>query len=182
MMPFAHLRHNPCRIATTCCVAASLWLFLACAHAQSGVRHADVERELKQERFQQVLVLSQKALADRPRDPQMRFWYALALDKTGQMQAAFHQYQALTQDHPELPEPHNNLGVLLLRMGRMDEAQAAFQMALRMDSGYAEAMENMGDVLQWQARRWYEKSLQSGWARPALKQKINALPPLPQPQ
>ena len=98
------------------------------------------------------------------------------------MQAAFHHYQALTQDHPELPEPHNNLGVLLLRMGRMDEAQAAFQMALRMDSGYAEAMENMGDVLQWQARRWYEKSLQSGWARPALKQKINALPPLPQPQ
>ncbi|MDI9331274.1 MAG: tetratricopeptide repeat protein [Alphaproteobacteria bacterium] len=146
------------------------------------VRHADIERELRQARFEQVFTLSDRALADRPRDPQVRFWRALAQDKLGRTEQALTEYQALVQDHPELPEPHNNLGVLLLRRGDLDAAHAAFQQALRMDAGYAEAMENLGDVLVLQARRLYQQSAQSGPPRPALRDKINALPLLPSPQ
>jgi tetratricopeptide (TPR) repeat protein len=68
---------------------------------------------------------------------------------------------------------------MLLRAGHIDEAQAAFELALRMDTGYAAAMENLGDVLILQARRLYEQSLQTDARRPALRQKIDALPPLP---
>ena len=143
------------------------------------MRHAEVEREIKQGRFDQVLTLTEQALLQTPRDPQMRFWRAWALERAGRGGDALDAYLALSQDHPELPEPHNNAGVLLMRLGRFDEAQAAFQTALRMNAGYTEAMENLGDVLQWQARRWYEKSLQTNPAQPALKQKIKALPPLP---
>ena len=67
----------------------------------------------------------------------------------------------------------------LLRQGDLDSAQAAFQNALRMNSGYAEAMENLGDVLLLQARRLYENASQAGPSRARLTQKINNLPPLP---
>ncbi len=180
MMTFTHLRPPCLRVVPRRCVWI-FWFFLASLHAQSQVRHADVESEIKQGRFDQVLTLTEQALTQTPRDLQMRFWQAWALERSGRTAQALEAYLALTQDHPELPEPHNNAGVLLMRLGRYDEAQAAFQMALRMNSGYAEAMENLGDVLQWQAVRWYEKSLQINPAQPALKQKIKALPPLPSP-
>ncbi len=179
MKPFSSPRNTPHRWPFQWLLAL---LWLACvgsAWAQSGVRHADVERELKQRRFEQVLVLTQQALRERPRDPQMRFWHAVALDQLDRKTEALEGYRALTQDHPELPEPHNNLGVLLLLSGQVDEAQAAFEMALRMDTGYAQAMENLGDVLRLQARRWYEKSLDIEPQRPGLPAKIQALPALP---
>ncbi len=178
MMTLAHLQPTCLRVAPKR-LAWVLWFFWASLNAQPQVRHADVEREIKQGRFDQVLVLAEQALGLTPRDPQMRFWRAWALERAGRVGEALDAYVALSQDHPELPEPHNNAGVLLMRLGRIDEAQAAFQMALRMNAGYTEAMENLGDVLQWQARRWYEKSLQTNPAQPALKQKIKALPPLP---
>lgn len=156
------------------CLACSL----AVSHAQT-VRHGDVERELRQARYEQVFTMTQRALIDRPGDPQMRFWHALALDKLGQTALALREYLALTQDHPELPEPHNNLGVLLLRQGEVDAAQAAFQQAVRMNSSYAQALENLADVLLLQARRLYIKASESAQERTQLNQKINALPPLP---
>jgi Flp pilus assembly protein TadD len=154
---------------------------MAGACLAQNVRHSDIERELRQARYEQVFILSQRALIEQPRDPQMRFWHALSLDKLGQTMQARVEYQALTQDHPELPEPHNNLGVIWLRRGDIDAAQASFEQALRMNTGYAEAMENLADVLLLQARRWYERAAQASTPRQALAQKINALPPLPTP-
>jgi Flp pilus assembly protein TadD len=179
MKPFLHLRNNTHRVAPYWILPLLMAASIGVAQAQSGIRHSDVERELKQSRFDQVLDLTQKALSERPRDPQMRFWHALALDQLGRGPEALQAYQSLAQDHPELPEPHNNLGVLLLRQGQIDEAQEAFQMALRMDTAYAEAMENLGDVLLLQARKLYEKSLEINAQRPVLREKINALPSLP---
>ena len=167
------LRVAPKRLWPLC-----LWAMGSACLAQS-VRHADIERELRQARFEQVFILSQRALIERPRDPQMRFWHALSLDKLGQTAQAMAEYQALIQEHPELPEPHNNLGVIWLRHGDIDAAQASFEQALRMNTGYAEAMENLADVLLLQARRWYERSARASAPRQALTQKINALPPLP---
>jgi Flp pilus assembly protein TadD len=155
---------------------------LACCWAVSQaqtVRHSDVERELRQARYEQVFTMTQRALADRPGDPQMRFWHALALDKLGQTALAQSEYLALTQDHPELPEPHNNLGVLLLRQGELDAAQAAFQQAVRMNASYVQALENLADVLLLQARRLYVKASELTQERTLLNQKINALPPIP---
>lgn len=129
MKPLLPPRNPTPRVDPKWLLPLLLWALMGLVHAQSGVRHADVERELKQTRYEQVLDLTQKALADRPRDPQMRFWRAVALDNLGRAAEALAAYRALTQDHPELPEPHNNLGVMLLRAGHIDEAQAAFELA-----------------------------------------------------
>jgi Flp pilus assembly protein TadD len=144
--------------------------------AQGVVSHTEVERELRQAHYAQVLELTSRALVAKPRDPQMRFWHALSLDKLGQKDQALQAYRALTQDHPELPEPHNNLGVLLMAQGEQEAAKAEFEQALRMNADDVQALENLGDVLLVQARQLYERARQIGPERAALDEKINALP------
>lgn len=178
MKPCTVPRHDPLRVAPEKFWPLCLWVFSGICLAQT-VRHADVERELRQAHFDQVSTLTERALAEQPRDPQMRFWHALALEHLGQTAQALTEYQSLTQDHPELPEPHNNLGVLRLRRGEIDAAQANFEQAVRMNAGYAQALENLADVLLLQARRLYEKAASAGTPRLSLTEKINALPTLP---
>ena len=51
------------------------------------------------------------------REPQARFLKGLALADSGKTDAAIETFQAVLGDYPELPEPHNNLGLVLDRLG-----------------------------------------------------------------
>ncbi len=55
-------------------------------------------------------------------------------------------FAALSEDFPELPDPYNNLAVLLAAEGHLNEALAALQAALRNDPTHRAARENLGDV------------------------------------
>lgn len=149
--------------------------------AQTVVSHAQVEQQLKQARYQQALGLIQQALTHRPQDPKFLFWQALAQDKLGLTQEAMHGYQSLAHNHPELPEPHNNLGVLMMRSGDFEGAELAFQEALRMNSQYAEALENLGDLLLIKARRLYQQAEKVSPTKMRLQQKILSVPDFPLP-
>jgi Flp pilus assembly protein TadD len=170
------LRFKPEWFLTLClCLTSGL------AKAQNEVNHRLIEIQVKQAHYGQVLQLTQEALIRSPHDPKIRFWQALAQDKLGQSDQALQGYRTLTQDFPELPEPHNNLGTLLLKQGDLDGAQLAFQEALRMDAQYPQALENLADVLNMQAKRLYQKALQASPDKLRLTQKINALYPSTQP-
>ncbi|MEW5835466.1 MAG: tetratricopeptide repeat protein [Pseudomonadota bacterium] len=93
-----------------------------------------------------------------PRDPQLRFLKGVLLAESGRSAEAADIYLRLTQEFPELPEPHNNLAVLYAADGRLDEARAALETALRNDPGYATAHENLGDVYARLALRSYERA------------------------
>ena len=151
------------------------------ALAQNTVSHRQIEVQLRQAHYDQVLQLTQQALEVTPRDPKIRFWQALAQEKLSQTEQAIQNYVTLTQDHPELPEPHNNLGALLLKKGDLDGAQRAFEEALRMDAQYPQALENLADVLNMQAQRLYQKALQASPDKWRLTQKINSLDPSTRP-
>ena len=124
-----------------------------------AVDHNDVQKLLRQAKDKEALALVESALAVKPRDPQMRFWKGMLLDRQGQRDQALQIYRDLTQEYPELPEPHNNLGVILAAKGDIDGAKAAFEMALRTNPSYAVAHENMGDVLLQLARQSYQQAL-----------------------
>ena len=49
---------------------------------------------------------------------------------------------------PNIPEAHNNLGVVLAEEGRRAEAAASFREAVRLKPDYAEAHNNLGNVLR----------------------------------
>lgn len=52
----------------------------------------------------------------------------------------------------ERPESHLSLGVLYIRMGRLNEAEAALKTALRLDARFVPAMVNLADLYRAQGR------------------------------
>ena len=56
-------------------------------------------------------------------------------------------YREALEIKPDYPEVHNNLGVLLAKSGRVDEAMAEYQTALELNPDYPEAHNNLGNAL-----------------------------------
>ena len=62
-------------------------------------------------------------LAERPREPQARFLKGVLETEQGRTDAAIAVFRALIEDYPELPEPYNNLAVLLAQKGEYESAR-----------------------------------------------------------
>jgi tetratricopeptide (TPR) repeat protein len=137
--------------------------------------HEEIRKLLRQGKHAQAMALVDKGLATNPRDPQMRFWQGFLFEQLGQPELAKPVYLALTQDYPELAEPHNNLGVLYAAQGDYAKAQQALEAALRANPQYAEAQENLGDILVQLARQAYERALAINPKQTALAHKIERL-------
>jgi len=73
-----------------------------------------------------------------------------------------------------LPEPYNNLAVLLAAQGRIDRARDLLETALRHDPSYAVAHENLGDVFLRLAQREYERAVSAGRTDEGLQRKLKA--------
>ncbi len=95
-------------------------------------------------------------LQARPGDPGLRFLKAVILAETGRSTEAASWLEKLTQDFPELPEPYNNLAVLNADAGKLDQARALLETALRLDPRYRTAHENLGDIYVQLAQQAYQ--------------------------
>jgi tetratricopeptide (TPR) repeat protein len=98
-------------------------------------------------------------LVAKPTDERGRFLKGVILSEQGRTNEAFDLFFALTQDHPELAEPYNNIAVIYASRGEYDRARDALESAIRANPEYAVAYENLGDVYARLAARAYEKSL-----------------------
>jgi tetratricopeptide (TPR) repeat protein len=139
--------------------------------------HNDVRKLLRQGKYEQALLLVNKGLTTNPRDPQMRFWQGYIYEQLGQPDLAQQVYLALTQEYPELAEPHNNLGALYASQGNYPAARASIEAALRANPNYAIAQENMGDVLLNLANQAYTRAQALDSKQNRLTQKIERLKP-----
>ena len=155
----------PSALRTLCLSWVMVCSMFGVAHAQGPAvitdPHQQVEQLMRQDQIEPALAKIQAHLAQRPRDPQMRFWQAVLLTRQGKREQAMLVYTALTQDFPELAEPHNNLGVLQAANNDIDLAQRSFELALRADPQHALAHENLADVLLRQALRHYQRAAQA---------------------
>jgi Flp pilus assembly protein TadD len=139
--------------------------------------HEEVRKLLRRARYEQALVIVRKNVTLNPRDPQMRFWEGYIYEQLGQPQLAKPIYVGLTQEYPELAEPHNNLGVILAAEGNYGEARQMFELALRANPRNAVAQENLGDVLLQLARQAYQKSLAIDPKQRTAAKKIELIQP-----
>ncbi len=121
--------------------------------------HEATLKLLKQEKFTDAFQFIQAYLIDHPNDPQMKFWLALLLNKKGSTQESLALYREITQQYPELAEPHNNLGMLLAQQGELEEAKLEFEMALREQPDMAFAMENLSQVYLLLTEQTLKKAL-----------------------
>lgn len=155
-------------------VLAALLLALLGAPARAD-DYAEVQRLQQAGQAGAALARADEYIAAHPRDPQMRFLKANLLSSTGQPEQAEQLLEQLTRDYPELAEPWNNLAVLHAARGRLDEARAALENALRIQPDYATALENLGDVQARLALQSYQRARQLDAANPRLAPKIRGL-------
>ena len=120
----------------------------------------DIDRLFASGQFSLALHRADQVLATRPKDRRVRFLKGLILSEQGKSTEAIDVFTALSADHPELPEPHNNLGVLYSRQGQYGFAKRALEAAVRANPNYATAHENLGDVYAKLAGEAYAKALQ----------------------
>ncbi|MBL0718896.1 tetratricopeptide repeat protein [Piscinibacter sp. Jin2] len=150
-------------------------VLLACLLGAPGIARADeadeVAQLLQSGRAVEALRLVDQRLAKRPDDVQLRFLRGVALAEQNRVSEAIAVFNKLVQDHPELPEPYNNLAVLYANQGQFDRARSALETAIRTNPSYATAHENLGDLYAKLASQAYSKALQldAGNSRAAPK-------------
>jgi len=135
----------------------------------------DASKLLRAGQHQQALERVNKALAAKPKDAQARFLKGLIYAEQGNTKDATDVFLQLTRDHPDLPEPYNNLAVIYASQGQYDKARGALEQSIRTHPSYATAYENLGDVYAKLASQAYDKALQIDSANPATKNKLALL-------
>ena len=122
-----------------------------------------------------ALSMADAFLAQHPQDAQMRLLKALILGEQNRTDDAIVIYSGLIEEFPQLPEPYNNLAVLLAASGQYEKARSAFETATRLQPGYAAAHENLGNIYARMAIRSYGRALQLNPANAGAKLKVSAI-------
>jgi Flp pilus assembly protein TadD len=153
-------------------LAASLMAFFAHAADPPVDPARDIERLYRSGDAALATQRLDQALAAQPGSPRLRFLKGVMLSETRREAEAMDVFERLTQDHPDLPEPYNNLAVLHAARGQLDRARELLELALRHDPAYFAALENLGDVFARLAQRAYEKANANPQAEPSLQRKL----------
>ena len=146
----------------------TLWLRAAalvlplCLALGSGIARADAASEIaelmRDKQWPEADKRIEAELKVASTSPQWRLMKSQVLAAQGQHTLATAALQALTQEFPELPEPYNNLAVLLAAQGLYEPALIALQSALRARPDYKTAQQNLGDLYTALAQQAYFKA------------------------
>jgi Flp pilus assembly protein TadD len=148
------MKHRPLTLATLCAV----FLFSSVSAWSQTDPYASVNRLIRAKQFDAALKAIETNLSTNPRDPQMRLLQGVAHTENGQLEQAKAVYLRLTQEFPELPEPHNNLATIYAQESKFSLARESLEMAVRLNPNYAVAHENLGDVYVRLAREAYARA------------------------
>lgn len=119
---------------------------------------ADIARLMQGGQLAEALKRVEGVLMLNPGNARMRFNKAIILAQQGKSPEAITLLLKLAEDHPELPEPYNNLAVLYAANGQYESARIALDKATANNPGYGMAYENLGDVYTELASQAYEKA------------------------
>lgn len=121
--------------------------------------YGDVDSLLGAGRLAEANQKADQFLSAKPKDARMRFLKGLVLSEQGKSNDAIAVFVKLTEDHPELPEPHNNLALLYAKRGDLKRAEAELLAALDSRPDYAIAYSNLGDVYRRLAEQAYAQAV-----------------------
>lgn len=151
-MPLPALRPKLSRPAAAWTLAVTLSLGSAAAWADEA---AEVRALMARGEGAAALQRVQGAAAANPRDVQLRFLHGVVLMDLGRDDEALAHFTRMSQDYPELPDPYNNIALLQVRAGRLEQARQALETALRNDPTHRTARINLGEVhLMLAAEAW----------------------------
>ena len=153
-----------------------LLVFLLCApHVSATPETSEVETLIANGKLQRALSITNKKLAKDKSNVNLLFLKGLILTKKNELEQAKSVFISLSQDHPELPEPFNNLAVIYAAQGDFDNARQALQDAINTHPSYATAHENMGDIYAKMASRAYNQALQLDKDNQTAREKLSLI-------
>lgn len=125
--------------------------------AEAG--NEQIQRLIQQGDFEKALVMVEERLSKNPNEIQVLFLKGLTLASMDRLKEAESVFVDLTENHPELPEPFNNLAVIYASSGEYDKAKEALISAINTHPSYAIAHENLGDIYAKMASQAYNQAL-----------------------
>jgi Flp pilus assembly protein TadD/ketosteroid isomerase-like protein len=149
-----------------------LALIAATALAARADELAEATELLRAGKHGEAMARVDKLLAAKPDNAKVRFLKGVIHTDQGDTRAAIDIFRKLTEDHPELPEPYNNLAVIYASQGEYDRARMALEKSIRTHPSYATAYENLGDVYARLASQAYDKALELDSSNAAAQSKL----------
>lgn len=108
---------------------------------------AEGEILYRSQRYEDAVELLESGVAAYPRDDELRYAYALALEQAGNLAGAESQLRQLISEDPENAAAHNALGYMLtVNNERLDKAEALIREALRLRPEDPAILDSMGWV------------------------------------
>lgn len=166
--------HRPMllRLAAACALTLVVGLHAPAAHANEA---AEVQALLARSDTAAAMARVERALAASPRDVQLRFLKGVVLLDSRRDEEALAHFVAMTQDYPELPDPYNNIALLQVRAGRLEQARQALEIALRNDPGHHTARSNLGQVYLMLAAQAWEQASANGPLDAGLQRRLQGV-------
>jgi tetratricopeptide (TPR) repeat protein len=121
---------------------------------------ADIRQLVRDGKHSEALSRVDRLLSTKPRDPQLRLLKGVVQREAGRVAEATQTFTKLSEEHPELPEPYNNLAVIWAAQGQYDKARVALEKALRTHPSYAAAHDNLTEIYGRLAGQAYSRALQ----------------------
>ena len=138
-------------------------------------RYSDVTSMIAKGETRTALEAVESNLKIKPNDPQWRFVQGMLLAQSERRAEAIAVFTSLTEDFPNLPEPHNNLAALQAANGQTNLARASLEAAVRADPNYGMAHENLADVHLRLSLEAYQRALAAGGDEKVLGPRIKQL-------
>ena len=153
-------------------VAITALLLLCSGNARSDNTTTQIESLINDGKLQQALVITEKQLTGDPANVNYLFLKGLILTRQNKMNDARDIFERLTRDHPELPEPYNNLAVIYAAQGDFNSARKALERAINTHPSYATAHENLGDIYAKMASNAYNHALEIDGGNATAREKL----------
>lgn len=99
------------------------------------------------------------------------FKQAVRLHKEGDLERAAQDYKRILEKRPEMPEVHNNLGIIFQSLGNASLARKEYEEALREEPGYAAALNNLASLLYGEGEYSHACDL---WQQATLKNPLDS--------
>ena len=136
---------------------------LFCVISTRPVLCADTIQDLTllidQEQFAKAAQTGELLLASNPNHTRAQFLTAYAYQMNQEHAKASNHYQSLIRQHPDLPEPRNNLAMIYLARGDYDRASELLVEAINTHNSYATAYRNLISIYKGIASEAYRRAL-----------------------
>jgi len=153
----------------------SVFILSSVLVASVAADNEEIQRMIQQGSFEKALVLAEEQLSVNPDEIQTLFLKGLILARMDRLKESEAVFIGLTEKHPELPEPYNNLAVVYAASGDYDKAEEALRQAINTHPSYATAHENLGDIYAKMASQAYNNALKLDSDNQETREKLSMI-------